>query len=86
MKYFVVGVRDQAAGAFMRPLFFGSIGQAVRSFQDEVNRAAEDNAMYRHPEDFELFHLGYFNENTGGMESLSSPISIAVGKQMAVRS
>lgn len=42
-----------------------SVGYAIRSFADEVNRQAEDNQMHRHPEDFELVYLADFDEGTG---------------------
>jgi len=64
-KSVVVAVRDGAMMAFGRPLFVPSIGVAVRSFADEVNRSAEDNQMNKHPEDFELYVLAEFEEETG---------------------
>lgn len=61
----VIAVRDSAAGAFARPIFVPSIGIGTRSFADEVNRASDDNQMYRHPEDFELWHIADFDEEKG---------------------
>ena len=57
----VFAVRDSAVGCFGRPFYLQSEGQAVRSFQDEVNRNDKDNMMFLHPEDFELFYLGLFD-------------------------
>ena len=37
----------------------------IRSMADEVNRADASNDMYRHPEDFELYDLGVFDDSTG---------------------
>ena len=42
-----------------------TIGVAVRSFADEVNRKSDDNQMFRHPDDFELWSLGGFDDETG---------------------
>ena len=58
MKLYIVAVHDQAADAFMRPFFVPSIGMAIRSFTDEVNRA--DSEMNRHPGDYTLHELGVF--------------------------
>lgn len=65
MKLNVVSVRDSAMAAFGRPLFVPAIGVAIRSFVDEVNRKAPDNQMSMHPEDFELFHIADFEEESG---------------------
>lgn len=42
-----------------------STAYAVRSFTDEVNRVAADNPMHAHPDDFELYLLGHFDEDDG---------------------
>lgn len=85
MKYVVVSVRDVAAKAYGRPMFVASVGQAIRSFQDEINRQSQDNVMYMHPEDFELFELGTFDEENGQFVNLDFPKSVAVGKQMSTK-
>ena len=64
-KLVVCAVRDSAVGAFNRPFFVPSIGVANRSFSDEVNRKSDDNPMYAHPDDFELYELGTFDEEAG---------------------
>lgn len=61
----IVAVYDSAAEVYGSPVFVGSVGLAIRSFGDEVNRAAEDNQMHRHPGDFSLYHLGSFDDSTG---------------------
>lgn len=66
---YVVAVRDAAVHAFNRPFFVPTIGVAVRSFADEVNRKADDNQMFRHPEDFELWSLGVFDDETGEFQA-----------------
>lgn len=63
----VVAVKDLAVGAFSRPVFVPSVGVAMRSFRDEVMRQAKpgENQMFDHPEDFELWLLAEFDEDTG---------------------
>lgn len=63
MKMSFFAIRDLSVGAFMRPFVMQSTAQAVRSFGDEVNRQAADNMMYSHPEDFELWLLGDFDDS-----------------------
>ncbi|UOF82668.1 DNA binding protein vP5 [Microviridae sp.] len=64
-KMIVIAARDSAIGAFGRPVFSPSVGSAVRSFVDEVNRKSEDNAFNAHPEDFDLHLLAEFDDTTG---------------------
>lgn len=62
MKYVIVAIRDSAVGAFGRPVFTASTGVAIRSFSDEVNSNRDGNDLNRHPQDFELYHLGEFDD------------------------
>lgn len=64
-KHKVVSIRDAKSELFGRPAFVTTIGAAVRSFTDEVNTARENNDLYRHPEDFDLYELGEFDDSTG---------------------
>lgn len=82
MKLFCLSVRDVKADSFGQPFFSTSIGQAVRSFGDEINRAAQDNILYLHPDDFELFHLGMFDTDNGQFELLGSPEQKAHGSSL----
>lgn len=78
----IVSVRDRAADAFGRPIFVHSIGQAIRSFQDEINRVGDNNDMHKHPEDYDLYHIGTFDDNNARIESFDRPIQIAIGNQL----
>lgn len=71
MVLIVCAVRDSAVDAFMRPFFVPTTGFAVRSFQDEVKNP--ESPMWKHPEDFVLFELGTFDEDTGRCENLPAP-------------
>lgn len=73
MKQVMFSVFDIKAGAFGRPFFSASRGLAVRSLGDEVNRAAQDNVMYAHAEDFRLFELGNFDDESGTFELHAVP-------------
>lgn len=64
-KLVVLAVYDAAVEAHSRPFFVPSIAMGIRSFVDEVNRAAEDNGMYRHPGDYTLEYLADFVEESG---------------------
>lgn len=84
MKMIVVSIKDRAADAFGRPAYVATEGVAIRQFQDEVNRASEDNQLYVHPDDFDMYLLGEFDDNSGKFELLEIPKVIAMGKQVKI--
>lgn len=84
MRLIMCAVRDRAADAYARPMFVPSVGIAIRSFSDEVNRKAEDNQMYNHADDFDLFELGEYDDETAKFIILDSPKQLAIGKQVKV--
>lgn len=79
MRYKVVCIRDRAADVFSTPVFVANTGIAVRSFADEINRVGENNQMNKHPEDFDLYGLGEWDDETGEFEG-TRPTQLAVGK------
>ena len=85
MKMVICSIRDSAADAYGRPFFLPSVGVAIRSFTDEVNRPSEDNQIYQHPEDFDLFELGEFDDTTGRFVLLDTPKQLALGRMVKVR-
>lgn len=69
MKMVLVAVRDAKASVFSQPMFFQSLGQALRSFGDAVNDDKSEFA--KHPEDYSLWHLGYYDDAVGVPEPLA---------------
>lgn len=82
MKQVIVSVKDTAAQAFGRPVFVPAVPVAVRSFRDEVNRKDSSEDLAKHPEDFELYELGTFDDATGVVEVLPVPRMIARAKDL----
>lgn len=80
----MVSVRDRAANTFARPFCVPSLGVAIRSFTDEINRASGENPLYMHPEDYDLYQVGDFDEDTGEVIP-DKPKMICVGKDAAIR-
>lgn len=70
----VMSVFDRASDTFGTPFFVVSVGAGHRSFRDEVNRKADDNQLYRHPEDFSLHRLGTFDDVSGVFEMQQSHV------------
>lgn len=84
MILWVLTVRDRSADVFGTPTFHLSQGAAARAFADEINRADANNVMYRHPEDFDLFLLGSYDDSTAAFDMAPVPKQIAVGKDISL--
>lgn len=72
-KLKIFGVKDTMAEAYMNPFYARSTGEAIRSFADETNKP--DSPFNRHPNDYNLFELGEFDQVTGEMKILAAPHS-----------
>lgn len=81
-KLQIVGVRDSAVEAFAPPVCVPHIGSALRAFTDDVNSGESKSNLRAHPDDFELFHFGEFDEETGRFSLLDEPSRIARGKDV----
>lgn len=79
MRSFACCVRDVKADGFATPFFLPTLGLAERSFSDEVNRA--DSTMNLHPDDYSLYHVGYFDEEQGRLEPLDVPVLLMQASQ-----
>ena len=81
----IVSVRDTAAEAYGRPMYLQSLGVAIRSFTDEVNREDKDNQLFNHPDDFDLYELGVFDDSIGKYELRENPTVIVRGKDVKIK-
>lgn len=69
MKVKVFTVFDMKMQFFAQPFFEQQEASAIRSFSDAVNDANPKNMWYLHPEDFQLYCIGTFDNETGVLES-----------------
>ncbi|WNK12461.1 MAG: nonstructural protein [Microvirus sp.] len=84
MRLFIYCVKDRATEVFGTPMFMVASGQAVRSFTDEINRAADDNQLYQHPDDFDLYEFGEFESSDGEFSCHSARILVR-GKDVSLK-
>lgn len=77
MKMQLFAIRDKQLDAFMQLWPAQTVGQAIRVFTDEMNN--QQGQMYKHPHDYDLYHIGTFYE-TGLVEQPEGlPKQIAIG-------
>lgn len=82
MRQKIVAIKDEALQAFGRPIFVVALGQATRSFGDEVNN--EKSELYAHPADFSLWLLGEYDDEKGAFEGCE-PRLLARGADVSKR-
>lgn len=77
-KLQVFCVQDTKAEAFMRPWVSRTVNEALRNFASECN--APDSALAKFPNDFCLWHVGEFDEETGKVKGFAEcrPLGFAV--------
>lgn len=79
----VYSIFDVAAGAYARPFFVQTDGQAMRAFGDLVKDTSND--VGKHPEDYTLFRIGSYNDSKG-LLSGETPEALATGLEMVAAS
>lgn len=77
-------VRDGAVDTFMRPWFARSDGEARRGMMDEMSNP--QSQLARHPEDFSLFYVGEFDDETGLVSSPLQPVNLGLASSYKVAS
>lgn len=79
MKLTIVALKDRAADVYGKPLYVRSNAEAVRSLTDETRNP--ESAIHTHPEDYDLYLIGYFDEDTGEIKAPDEGISLIVRAQ-----
>lgn len=80
MKYYIVCVRDIVADVFHPPIFSPNLGGAIRSFGDACVTKTEGNVIGQHPDDYELYELGTWDDQSAEFTPTTPRKQIAVGK------
>lgn len=80
----IVAIRDIKADLWFNPTIVQTLGGAIRAFGDECAKPPGDNnPLAQHPEDYELYHLGEWDETQGTFELLAKPKQLAAGSNYA---
>ncbi len=82
MKLYVFTVYDAKAEYFMQPLFWRSVGEALRSFEDEVQNP--ESMLSKHPGDFTLYQIGEYDQATGGIIA-QPPFGLGTGLEYVAK-
>lgn len=83
-KLKMFAVWDNAVGAYMQPYAVETRGLALRSFMDAAGGSG-DSPIQKHPEDFSLFELGTYDQETGRFENLTAPLNLGSASSLVSR-
>lgn len=85
MNFVMCSVYDKVAGQFGRPFCAFSEAAAVRSFASEVNRPDDMSMLWNNPDDFRLFLIAHFSDETGELVPTSQHHLLVDGSVVARR-
>ncbi|AXH75340.1 MAG: nonstructural protein [Microviridae sp.] len=69
MNLYIVALKDRAADLYGKPFFVRTTAEAIRSLTDEANNT--ESSINKHPEDYDLYQIGTFNEETGEVNGVT---------------
>lgn len=83
-KHIVISVRDSAVLCFGPLMLVPAVGAGIRMFTDEVNKGGTN--LNAHPDDYELWQLGIYDDETGGVVQEGDSVRVLCrGKDVVVR-
>ncbi len=75
MKLLAFTIYDEKAECYGHPFFVSAMGIATRMLSELVKN---DNSMVgRHPEDFTLYHIGFWRDDEAKFENFATPKFVA---------
>lgn len=83
MLFAMFTVYDSKAQAFLPPWIMTQTTMAQRAFSDCAN--SKDHQFGTHPEDYTLFQLGMWDDETGVLDQLPSPRSLGLALEYIKR-
>lgn len=71
---------DNKTKAFLPPFQLRTSEEAIRGFTEVCN--TQDHQFQKYPEDYSLYLLGEFDDNTGRYENEQEPKLLITGRQI----
>lgn len=84
MKYILCVIHDRSIDAYINLHCVRAEGQAIRQFMDAINDKETNSAIYKHPDDYDLYTVGTYDDNDGTL-SPEPKKKIGDGKQLAIQ-
>jgi len=71
----LVSIRDVKANTFHKVLTGNTVQEIQRNLSEVVN-SPQENQLKLYPEDFDLYHVGSFDDRSGIINSINPPLYI----------
>lgn len=81
MKLFMFSVFDRASKVFAKPFCDVSEASASRALSGEVNSSGSDSLLSKHPDDFDMYNIGTYDDSTGAVEPCE-PVLVVRAKDL----
>lgn len=78
----ILCVKDRALDTFGNPFVQQTTAQAVRGFTDEVNSDPSRSAVAQHPDDYDLYIIGHYHDETAEITNITPPELVVRGKDL----
>lgn len=78
MKLVIAAILDSKAQSYMVPFFTENHQTAVRMFAGAAN---SDGMIGKHPEDFHLYIIGEFDQDTADIKTLTARVNLGCAIQ-----
>lgn len=79
MNLKIYSIYDRQLAAYANPFFSPTHGSALRAFADHVNE--NGTPANKHPEDYELYFIGNFNDQAGQIDGTTKPERIGTAAE-----
>ncbi|WNK12802.1 MAG: nonstructural protein [Microvirus sp.] len=76
MKKLILSIFDTKAEVFHAPYTIPTVGVAYRDLADNHKRGGQDNALAAHPEDYELYQVGVWDDEFGRVDTDGYPVRL----------
>lgn len=82
MNLKIFSIYDSKIAAYGTPFFARSTGEALRQFTDIANSTDQRSLISSHPEDYTLFEMGGWSDETAAFDDYATPVSIAKAHEL----
>lgn len=78
----ILTVKDRALDTYGLPFTQTTVAQAVRGFTDEINSDPQQSGLAKHPDDYDLYCIGHYDDQTAKLWPADKPELIVRGKDL----
>lgn len=78
----IYAIKDRAINGFNEPFVQPSEQHMLRLMRDEVNSDPSKSSIAKHPDDYDIYQLGEYDQESGNITAYQAPAMIARCKDL----